>query len=79
MAHAAIETAQLAVQISASGRQQLAGMEQIAQAIASINEAGNQSAAGTRQVEQEVRQLQELALSLRRLVESKVETEVPEE
>jgi methyl-accepting chemotaxis protein len=65
------EAAQSAVQISASSRQQLAGMEQISQAIESINQAGLQSAAGTRQVEQEVRQLQDLAVRLKRLVDAK--------
>jgi methyl-accepting chemotaxis protein len=64
------------VLISSSSQQQLAGMEQMAQAIASINEAGNQSVAGMRQVEQEVRQLQKLAVSLRRLVESQAETDI---
>ncbi len=64
------EAVQSAVQISASSRQQLAGMEQISQAIESINKAGMQSAAGTRQVEQEVRQLQDLAVRLRRLVDA---------
>ena len=63
------EVSQAAVQISASSRQQLAGMEQISQAISSINEAGNQSVAGTKQVEQEVRHLQELAAQLKRLVQ----------
>jgi methyl-accepting chemotaxis protein len=67
----AAEAAQAAVQISASSRQQLAGMEQISMAIESINQAGNQSVASTRQVEQEVKQLQELAVSLRRLVDAK--------
>lgn len=71
LADAANEAAQSAVQISASSRQQLAGMEQISQAIGSINQAGSQSVMGTRQVEQEVRQLQELALRLKRLVDSK--------
>jgi methyl-accepting chemotaxis protein len=64
------EAAQSAVQISASSRQQLAGMEQISQAIESINQAGLQSAAGTRQVEEEVKQLQDLAVRLRRLVDA---------
>jgi methyl-accepting chemotaxis protein len=64
------DAAQSAVQISASSRQQLAGMEQISQAIESINQAGLQSATGTRQVEQEVRQLQDLAVRLRRLIDS---------
>ena len=70
LAAGAADVSQSAVQISASSRQQLAGMEQISQAIASINEAGNQSIAGTRQVEQEVKHLQDLALSLRRLVQA---------
>ncbi len=61
--------AQSAAQISASSQQQLAGMEQISQAMESINQAGNQSVSGTRQVEQEIRQMQELALRLKRLVE----------
>ena len=69
LAEGATEVAQSAVQISASSRQQLAGMEQISQAIASINEAGNQSVAGTRQVEQEVKHLQDLALQLKKLVQ----------
>ena len=52
-------------------RQQLAGMEQISQAVESITQAGSQSAAGTRQVEQEVKQLQDLAAGLRRLMDAK--------
>jgi methyl-accepting chemotaxis protein len=71
MTETAAKAAQAAVQISASSRQQLAGMEQISQAIESINQAGSQSLEGTRQVEEEVRHLQELALNLKRLVESK--------
>lgn len=71
LADSASEAAESAVQISASSRQQLAGMEQIGQAIESINQAGNQSVAGTRQVEQEVKQLQDLALSLKRMVHTK--------
>ncbi len=63
------ESAQSAVQIAASSRQQLAGMEQISQALDSINAAGGESAKGTRQVEHEVKQLQDLALRLRRLVD----------
>jgi hypothetical protein len=69
LAEGASEVAQSAVQISASSRQQLAGMEQISQAISSINEAGTQSVGGTRQVEQEVRHLQDLALRLKKLVQ----------
>ncbi|MBN1321280.1 MAG: hypothetical protein JXA87_10625 [Thermoleophilia bacterium] len=74
LADAATEAARSAVQISASSRQQLAGMEQISQAIESINQAGVQSAAGTRQVEEEVQRLQELALGLKRLVDARATT-----
>jgi hypothetical protein len=70
LADTAVHAAQSAVQISASSRQQLTGMEQISQAIDSINEAGNQSVAGTRQVEKEVKQLQDLAFALRRLLDA---------
>jgi methyl-accepting chemotaxis protein len=62
-------------QIAASSQQQLAGMEQISQAIRAIDEAGSQSVSGTRQVEKEVKQLQELALSLKRLVESRAKSD----
>ncbi|MBN1629029.1 MAG: hypothetical protein JW990_04640 [Thermoleophilia bacterium] len=71
VAATANEAAEAAVQISASSRQQLAGMEQISQAIDSITQAMTQSVAGTRQVEQEVRQLQELSVRLKRLVDAK--------
>jgi|GEM_PF-796931 len=74
LAQSAGETAQAAAQISASSRQQLAGMEQISQAIESINQASTQSVSGTRQVEQEVKQLQSLALGLKRLVEADADT-----
>jgi methyl-accepting chemotaxis protein len=71
VAEGAARDAESSVQVTASSQQQLAGMEQIAQAIASINAAGQQSVAGTRQVEKEVGQLQELAASLRSLIEAK--------
>ena len=70
LADEANEAAQSAAQISASSRQQLAGMEQIGQTIESINQAGVQSATGTLQVEQEVKRLQDLALRLKRLVDA---------
>jgi methyl-accepting chemotaxis protein len=62
--------AEATLQISATSRQQLAGMQQISQAILSINAAGSQSVSGTRQVEQAVRQLQDLAQSLRGLTDN---------
>jgi methyl-accepting chemotaxis protein len=63
------DDAESSLQVVASSRQQMAGMEQIGQAIVSINQATAQSVSGTRQVEKEVRQLQDLAISLRSLVE----------
>lgn len=66
----ATKAAEATQQIAATSRQQLAGMEQISQAILSINEAGKQSVSGTRQVEQEVEHLQQLALGLKGLVEA---------
>ncbi len=72
--HAEVEIASSAaeatMQIAATSRQQLAGVEQISAAITSINEAGNQSVSGARQVEREVRQLQDLARSLAGLVDA---------
>jgi methyl-accepting chemotaxis protein len=69
------KAAEATSQIAASSQQQLAGMEQISQAIRAIDEAGSQSVSGTRQVEKEVKQLQELALSLKRLVESRAKSD----
>jgi methyl-accepting chemotaxis protein len=66
---AATHAAEATLQIAATSRQQLAGMEQITQAIHSIAEAGNQSVVGTREVENEVQQLEELALGLKWLVD----------
>ena len=68
VAERAVEDAQSSTQVTASSQQQLAGLEQIAQAIHSINEASTQSTTGTRQIEQQVRHLQELALELRSLI-----------
>ena len=65
----ASRAADAASQISATSRQQLAGMEQISQALASINGAGTQSVSGTRQLENEVKHLQELAKSIERMID----------
>lgn len=69
LTEAAGDAVQSAVSISASSQQQLAGMEQISRAMGSINDASNQSVQGMRRVEEDVKQLQGLALRLRRLVE----------
>ena len=71
MAEGAVLAADSTAQIAASSHQQLAGMEQIGQAITSVNAATEQSVAGTKQVEQEVKHLEELALRLRRLVDAR--------
>jgi len=70
LAQSVNEASESALQISASSRQQLAGMEQISQAIDSINLASTQAVSGTKQVEQEVKQLQDLALRLKGLVDA---------
>jgi methyl-accepting chemotaxis protein len=64
----AVDDTEASNQVTASSRQQLAGLEQIAQAIQSINDAGHQATAGTRQVEQHARHLQELAVELRSMI-----------
>ena len=66
---AASQTAEATMQISATSRQQLAGIEQISQAIQSINVASGQSASSMRLVEHEARQLQELAVRLQSLID----------
>jgi methyl-accepting chemotaxis protein len=73
VADGAGDDAEASRQVVASSQQQLAGMEQIAQAIASINQATAEAVSGTRQVEQEVKRLQELAAGLRSLVETRVQ------
>ena len=59
---------------TAASQQQLAGLEQIAQAIRSINEASSQATTGTRQVERQVQHLQRLALELKGLTGSAAES-----
>jgi methyl-accepting chemotaxis protein len=69
-AELARRTADAVLQISATSRQQLAGMEQISLALNSINAAGTQSVAGTRQVEEEGERLREMADGLEALVDA---------
>ena len=64
------DDSQSSLQVTASTQQQLAGLEQIAQAIQSINDAGQQSTTGTREVERQAQHLQALALELRSIVVS---------
>jgi methyl-accepting chemotaxis protein len=71
LAAGALDDAEASTQVTASSKQQLAGLEQIAQAIQSINEAGGQSSAGTHQVEQQAQHLQKLALDLKSLISAR--------
>jgi methyl-accepting chemotaxis protein len=71
--------AQSAVQIVASSQQELVGMDQISDAMQSIDAASSQNAIGARQIEAEVRHLQELAETLRHMVESGDREAVPAE
>ena len=60
----ATKAAEETSQIAATSRQQLAGMEQISNAITSIAEAERQSVLGSRQVAQEVQLLDEVVVRL---------------
>jgi len=64
-----IEATQAATQIAASSQQQLAGMDQVAQAMESIQQASVQNVAGTRQVETAAQNLAELGQKLKQLLE----------
>jgi PAS domain S-box-containing protein len=63
------ESAQAAVQIGASSRQQLSGMDQVAQAMQNIRQASDDNAAGVKQVETSLQRLNELGQKLKLLVE----------
>jgi methyl-accepting chemotaxis protein len=71
--------AQSAVQIVASSQQELVGMDQISDAMQSIDAASSQNATGARQIEAEVRHLQQLAETLRHMVEAGDHEAVPAE
>ena len=62
------ESAQVAMQVVAGGRQQVSGVEQIALAMQSINQATLQSLSSTRQAERAAQNLNELARSLTEMV-----------
>ncbi len=65
------ETAKATEQISVTSRQQIAGVEQIRQAVSSIDEASGHFVAGMRTIEGEVQRLQVLATGLEHLVKRK--------
>ncbi|MBI1937036.1 MAG: PAS domain S-box protein [Ignavibacteriales bacterium] len=64
-----VEASQAATQIAASSHQQLAGMDQIAQAIVNIRQASVQNVNGTRQAEDAAKNLHELGMKLKNLVD----------
>ncbi|MFZ4394376.1 MAG: HAMP domain-containing methyl-accepting chemotaxis protein [Kiritimatiellia bacterium] len=63
------QAAQAATQIAASSQQQLAGTEQVSNAMGNIKEASLQNQASTTQLATAAHNLQELGVNLRRLVE----------
>lgn len=63
------DAAEAAAQIAASSQQQLAGMDQVAQAMANIHQVSGDNAASSRQSEQAAQNLNELGLKLRQLSE----------
>lgn len=62
------ESAQIATQVVAGGRQQQTGVEQIALAMQNINQATIQSLASTRQAEKSAQNLNDLALKMNETV-----------
>jgi len=73
LAEGVAAAAQSAMQIVASAQQQLVGMDQISEAMASIDQASAQNASGARQMETEVQHLQDLAISLRAMVDTRLD------
>jgi methyl-accepting chemotaxis protein len=68
LAESVAESSRAAMQIAASGQQQLTGMDQIVEAMESIREASTQNAASTQQVETSARNLDEVGQRLNKLV-----------
>jgi methyl-accepting chemotaxis protein len=64
------EAAQAATQIAASSQQQLVGMDQVAGAMENIKQASAQNVASARQLEVSARNLNDLGVRLKKLVES---------
>lgn len=63
------EAAQAASQISVSGQQQMAGMDQIASAMENIKQTSTQNATSAKQVESAAQNLHELSQKLKKLLE----------
>ncbi len=63
------ETSQAATQILATTQQQIVGMNQVAQAMENIKQASIQSLSSTKQVEMAARNLNEMGIKLKQLIE----------
>lgn len=63
------EAAQAAIQIAASSRQQLVGIEQVGSAMMNIKEASSQNASGTKQLQIAAQNLDELGQKLKQIME----------
>jgi methyl-accepting chemotaxis protein len=70
LAGSVTEAAQAATQIAASSQQQLVGMDQVAGAMENIKQASTQNVASAKQLETAARNLNDLGLRLKQLVES---------
>jgi len=71
LADSIAESAQAAIQISASSQQQFVGIEQIITAMENIKQATEQNVAGTKQAETAAQNLHELGQRLKQLIASK--------
>lgn len=69
LAESIAEAAQASLQIAASTQQQLVGMDQVAMAMENIRRATVQNVASTKQTEASARNMHELGLKLKQLVE----------
>ena len=64
-----LKASQAAMQISASTNEQVAGIDQVSSAMGNINKATEQIVSGTRQSEESAKNLHELGVKLKQLVE----------
>lgn len=65
-----IESAEAAMQITASNQQQLSGMDQLSQAMESINGATQQNLEGVKQLEEAIKNLENMAKTLKNVTSS---------
>lgn len=79
LAESVAASAQLAMQIAASAQQELAGMDQISQAMSDIDHASAQNATGATQMATETERLQAMAKVLGEMIDSKWASAATEE